>query len=135
MFYEKRVVVPPLTTASEPVSQELLVHPGTVEQVEISFPAGCAALVGLKVFYWEHQIWPTNLEEDFRGDGELIRFAEDFELPGPPFRFRLVATNEDDTYQHQLLVRLKVAPLGDTLKEILLRSGIGPTGPVSRSEG
>lgn len=135
MFYEKRITVPANTPEADQVSVELAVHPGTVEQVEISFPKGCAGLVGLRIFYWEHQVWPTNLEEVFRADGETIHFNEDFELPGAPFLFQIRAFNQDDTYQHQPIVRLKIAPFGTTFREIFTKQfGMGPTGPITNME-
>jgi hypothetical protein len=130
MIYEKALVIPKNTPISSPVSAFIEVHPGTVEQGSLFFPPGCCALAHVRIFYWEHQVWPMNPDSDFKGDGQLLVFPEKFELPGSPFIFRIDGWNEDDTYSHEPIVRILVTPMGETVGELLKRLTMGSSGPI-----
>lgn len=119
MFYEKVITVPLLTYPTDPVIEIIPVHPGVLTLVEVVFPAGCVGLVHLTLNYWERQVFPSNPDASFSGDDVAIRFNEDIEINEPPFEFKAVAWNYDDTYTHNVTVRLQITPHDRTIGNVL----------------
>jgi hypothetical protein len=110
MIYEKRITIPPNTSQASPTTAEILVHPGMLRMVEVTFPPGPAGLAHLQINKWERQEYPTNPNSDFAGDGVQLVFNEDALLIDPPYVYTLVGWNEDDTYEHTITVRMLVIP-------------------------
>lgn len=135
MIYETRLTIPKNTPAAAPESAVMPVHPGLLKRVEIVFPAGCVGLVHLRIFYWEHQIYPSNPDSDFSGDDAHLEFDEDMELTGLPFEFRIEGWNLDDTYEHTPIVRMLILPFDRDIRNLFAVFATGPTGPVSSVGG
>lgn len=131
MYYEKRLAIPANTPASAPATETLPIHPGVVNQVDVVFPSGCAGLAHFQVHLWNTQLWPSNVNSDFSGDGVHISFTEDFEVVDLPFELTLIGWNLDDTYQHTVTLRVQITPKQQTLRYALERLGAGPGGPVT----
>jgi hypothetical protein len=80
---------------------------GIVHQVEISFPPGCAALVHVAIYRFEHQAWPTNPDGTFAWDDYTVRITnEAFGLITQPYALSLRAWSEDDTFAHTVTCRI-----------------------------
>ncbi len=135
MIYEKAVTIPKNTPEGSPVLEYLDVHPGNLRHVSITFPSGCVGLAHLRILYFEHQVFPSNVDSSFSGDGLQIAFAEDMDLKEPPYSFKLVGWNEDDTYPHTVTVRMQIVPVNKSILSILSSFFVGPSGPVSSSGG
>lgn len=135
MFYEIDIPIPPNTPRTAPVFVDLPVHPGSVNQVEVFFPHGCAGLAHFYVTMWGHQVWPSNPDSFFTGDGIPTVFGEDLRLVDPPFTFQIVAWNDDDTYPHTPILRVNVLPEDDTLTNLLARLSVGLGGPIQPQGG
>ncbi len=135
MIYEKRLTIPKLTLQTAPVSAEVEVHPGTVKQVEIYFPPGCAALAHIQIFFWERQIWPTNPNSDFTGDHTLLTFPENLILTEPPYTFVIKGWNDDDTYPHTPITRFQISTETATMGDLLRALTLGPQGPATPAGG
>src|SRR5574341_393433 len=118
MIYETRLTIPKNTPATSPQTAVIPVHPGIVKRLEIVFPAGCVGLVHLQVFYWEHQIWPSNPDADFSGDDAHLEFEEDLEIVDLPFEFRVEGWNLDDTYEHTPIVRVLIIPFERDIRNL-----------------
>lgn len=129
MFYEKRLTIPKNTSQASPVTTAIEVHPGLVKQVSIYFPPGCAALAHIQVYYWEHQVWPSNPNSDFTGDDTLVVFPENLVLFDPPYEFTILGWNDDDTYPHTPIVRFQIDADTTTIKDLIDFLGLGPKGP------
>ena len=121
MVYEVRVTVPPNTTRDNAVRQVVKVAPGTLEQLEIEFPTGCAGLVHVQILYQDVQTWPSNLDQSFTGNGSHLVFRESLPVKKAPFEFIIRAWNLDDTYPHTPIIRFQITPPGSTLYERLLK--------------
>ena len=113
MIYELRVSIPANTAKSAAVDTDLFIHAGTVTQVSIEFPKGCAGLVHAQIFHWERQLWPTNTDSDFASDAAQIVFTEDYKVIDPPFMFTVREWNLDELYAHAPVVRLQITPVQD----------------------
>ena len=134
MIYEVTLTVPANTAQSAPASQEFFLHPGTVELVNIQLPPGCAGLVHAIIKANEHQIWPSQLDQNFHGDDLNVSFPEHMELGNSQNRFQLVAWSDDDTYEHEAIARLAVVEIGGTLQEAIALIG-APTERLITTEG
>jgi hypothetical protein len=135
MIYEQAITIPKLTQRAAPVSEVIPVHPGTVKQVEVFFPPGCAGLAHVTIWYWERQVWPGNPDGYFTGDGQSLTFPEDLELTDQPYSFTVKGWNEDDTYSHTPIVRVTVVPFDRDLVNLFQSFARGPSGPVTSQGG
>ena len=135
MIYEQRITIPKNTAKAAPVEEVLPVHPGILKQVEVIFPAGCVGLVHLRIFYWGHQLFPSNPDASFTGDDAHLVYEEDLELTGIPFEFTVQGWNLDDTYPHTPIVRMLVLPFERDIRNLFAAFNVGATGPVIRVEG
>jgi hypothetical protein len=135
MFYEQILLIPKSTLISAPVVQDLPVTSGNLQRVEILFPWRCCGLAHVCILYWGRQIFPSNPDSFFTGDGETIGFDEDIDIVDPPYVFQLVGWNEDDTWPHSPIVRMSIIPQERTMASLLSRLALGPSGPVSPGGG
>lgn len=102
MLYEFNLTVPANTPATVPASVEASLAPGKVVQAGVLFPTGCVGLVRAYVTRSSHQVWPSNPDEQLRGNGQAVVWPEDYDLDDAPFGFVCYAYNLDDTYPHTL---------------------------------
>jgi hypothetical protein len=79
---------------------------GIIYKVEIQFPPGPAHLLHLQVVHSLHSVWPTNPEGDFAADNTVISFDDEYPLSEPPYILTAYTWNEDDTYEHRVLIRI-----------------------------
>lgn len=110
MDYTVGLKIPVNTPAESPVEKELWVSSGTVKQVSIYFPWGCAGLVHVAIFHDETQLWPTTLEESYTGNDIYITFPEDYPLTKPKNRFVIRGWSPDTQHDHTPVIRLVVLP-------------------------
>lgn len=135
MIYEQSLTIPKLTPRSAPVSIDIPVDPGTVKQVEVFFPPGCAGLAHVVLWYWQRQVWPGNPDGYFTGDGLSLVFPEDIQVGGDPHIFTVRGWNDDDTFDHTPIVRLTVVPASRDLVSLFQAFALGPSGPVTPAGG
>jgi hypothetical protein len=110
MFYSFAIPIPSQTPEDDPIVTVCPLYPATINRVSIVFPPGCAALAHIRILRGIHQLWPTNEEGSFASDGETIDFTEDYLLDSAPYELRILAWNEDDSYDHTPVVRFGVLP-------------------------
>ena len=131
MIYEKRLTIPKLTLATAKVSVTCEIHPGTVKQLQVYFPPGCAALAHVQVFFWDRQVWPTNPNSDFTGDDTLLSFPENLVIVEAPFEFVIKGWNDDDTYPHTVITRFQIDAGTQTIGDLIQLLTLGPQGPAT----
>jgi len=135
MIYETHLTIPKNTPITVPVTASMPVHPGIVKQVSVFFPAGCCGLARVYIKWWERQVWPSNPDSYFMGDGQNLIFPEDIELVDPPFEFVLVGWNLDDTFSHTVTLRIAITPVDTTMTQLLQGLLVGARGAVSEVDG
>ena len=109
MFYRFSLTVPASTPQTSPVVKVLALTHGIVHQVEVAFPPGCATLVHVSLWRYEHQVWPTNPGESFAWDDYTIVITnEAFGLISRPYTLSLRAWSEDTAYPHTIVCRVGV---------------------------
>ena len=106
MYYHFAVTVPAGTTEVSPVTEILKLTAGVIHDVSIRFAAGCRHYVYLKLLHQEHQVWPTNPEQAFRGENILIPIKEYYPLTTEPFSLKAVAYAPNTIYDHTLRINV-----------------------------
>ena len=112
MDYVFELAIPKNTSAEYPVSESLRIPAGTITQVRIYFPAGCAALVGVRIRVDELQVYPSNPDKWYVGDDIQISFTDEFELTENFSTVVVEGYNLDDTFAH--LPRVSLTELSAT---------------------
>jgi hypothetical protein len=108
MFYDFPLAIPRNTLASAPVQLEAVLVPGVVTRVELVFPRGCFGLAHVQIWEANHQLWPSNPDEDFAADDEVLRWSEEQPLTLAGATLTLKGWNDDDAYQHTVRCRFAV---------------------------
>ena len=110
MLYNWIISVPADTPRDAPEEQVLSLAIGIVTWYSIVFPPGCAGLVHCKIYHREHQIVPSKDDQDLSGDTFPIEWTDYYELYERPADFMARCWNEDDTYPHNVTIRIAVVP-------------------------
>jgi hypothetical protein len=134
MIYDLAITVPKNTAKTAPVTEELLVHPGIVKQIDIMFPRGCAGLAHVRIFRSLQQLWPAYEEQSFAGDGFNLSWPEEYHVDDPPYAFDVVCWNDDDTFGHVVTVRMAVLPRDSAGGGGLLMDFFGMFGKLAKGE-
>ena len=133
MYYDFAVLVETKHTVDSPKEQELVLTHGIIHRVEVEFPAGCRGQVCLQLFHREHQVWPTNIDEAFNGEGYTVPIDEHYELTSEPYVLKAVAWGVSCNYPHTITVRIGILPeevlvpltgLGTMLQKFFKRLGV-----------
>jgi len=104
-WFEK--TTPANTAKVDALEEEIKLSAGTIEQVWIFHPAGCAGLAYATITEGIHQLYPTNPKEAYHGDGIPFIFPDDHKLKKPAL-LKLKTWNLDDTYDHYVYIRITV---------------------------
>jgi hypothetical protein len=81
---------------------------GIVRDVSLTFPRGCAGLVGVRIFRSTRQVVPQNPVEWIVTDGETVEAKIDVDLTQEPYELELWAYNEDEVFSHTIRARFTV---------------------------
>lgn len=109
MFYRYSLLVPALTPATAPVATTMYLAHGIIHQVEIGFPPGCAGLVHVTIYRFEHQVWPSNPDHAFAWDNyNVVIRGGNFGLVTRPYYMTLRAWSEDIIYPHTIACRIGI---------------------------
>jgi hypothetical protein len=109
MLYQEEITTPINTARTSPTRTELELAVGVVSRVSLSFPAGCAGLVGLRVLDGLLQLWPLTPGEWFITDNFTIDFPEKRFLTAGSKTYTVESFNEDTHYEHTVTVQIHVA--------------------------
>ena len=133
MLYSKQITIAASTTQANSSKSYFKVNKGVISNMWITFPAGCAGLVKLRIYYEGHPFVPVNADNYIRGDNYTFKFPVMFEITEEPMRLTVEAWNDDDTYAHTfdilflILPKSVVLPVGATegilesLKSLIIR--------------
>ncbi len=129
MIYDKALTIPAETKQPSLASVELAVGPGVVKQVFLTFPDGCAGLVGVQILFAEHVVWPSNPDTFFIANDITFSFLENTKVDDEPYSFTMQGYNNDCVYPHTVTLRLSIVPDEPSLLSTLLARG-APVGIV-----
>ncbi len=108
MIYSYEIITPPNTTIQNQKITELKLTTGIIHQVDVLFPPGPTGLLYTAIFYEGTKIWPSNPDEYFHTDNDIITFREAFRIKSAPNILKVKTYNIDDTYEHRVIIRLGI---------------------------
>ena len=108
MLYSFAVTVPASTAAESPLDTTIDLVPGTIEQIGVEFPPGCAGLVHVQLLRSLHQLVPANAGASLASDSREIVWREDYAMYDEPLSLTVRTWSDDDTYDHTVTVRVDV---------------------------
>jgi hypothetical protein len=108
MRYAAEITVPANTLASAPEVLEVPLCYGTIQEVELQFPAGQAGMIYVQVWRTEHQLLPTTPGLAFRGDDTHITLNEHIPIHEWPLRVELRGWSPGTVYDHVVIVSFTV---------------------------
>ena len=102
------------TDANTPVTSKkktvLKLARGIIHQLDVQFPSGPSGLLHVHINDAIHQIFPYNTDENFASSNVNIRFREFIPLLEEPYQLDAFTWNEDDTYEHLVIIRIGILP-------------------------
>ena len=116
MIFTTSLNIPANTGQNEHTEQQIDLCYGIIRQIDISLPAGCCGLVGVKVKRSLHSLFPIGDDNWFIGDNAKISFDEQYMLLYEPYCLTLQGYNLDDTYEHNIIFRIGLELPGVTAK-------------------
>lgn len=126
MDYWGSIALPASTLITAPGRVVVPVCPGIVKRVWLFFPKGHRGQAKVRIKRFEHQVWPSNPDEWYLGDGTIIDIEENYPLNIFPFEFILEGYNTATTKQRTTYVRFNILPAE---REPIPRFLLGQTGP------
>lgn len=133
MLYSKQITLSSGATEATATKKYFKVNKGVISNIWITFPAGCAGWVKLRIYHEGHPFVPVNRDNYIRGNDYTFQFPIMFEITEEPMRLTVEAWNEDATYDHTIdvlfliLPKAVVLPVGATegilesLKSLVIR--------------
>jgi hypothetical protein len=125
LIYQTELTVPYATNLPITAEKEVLLVDGKVTQVEVMFPPGSCGLLGVAIFYHQHRLWPSSPDSWFYADNYTFRWNEELRIDEQPFALRVVGYNNDDVYNHTVIVRFAMTTTLLSIDEYL-RTLLGP---------
>jgi len=98
------VKIPISTPEDDPVKECVRLPAGLLQRVDVLFPPGCAGLVHVQVWYEGSQFLPTTRGESYYGDNMYREIPLLVDLEHDWNEFEIVAWNNDDWYEHTVVV-------------------------------
>ena len=133
MLFSKQISVSASTTEANATPTYIRIRKGVISKVWITFPAGCAGLVKMRVLHGGHPFIPVNADNYIRGDNYTFELPVMYEITAEPTILTVLVWNDDDTYSHTVdilflvLDKSLVLPVGATegilesLKSLVIR--------------
>lgn len=119
MAYALELAIPKDTAKASPVSDYVYMTHCVVSRVELTFPDGCAGLVGVRFCYQTRQLWPANPEGWFRGNGQTVIFQPMTRVDEEPAQLFMQAYNLDDTFEHTVFAVIGADFEGASMSDLI----------------
>lgn len=108
MLHSKHITIAANTTEVNRSKTRFLVNQGIMSMVWITFPAGCAGLVKVRIFHQGHPFLPVEVDAYIRGDNYVFVYPVMFEIKNVPEIITIEAWNEDQVYAHTIDVQMMI---------------------------
>lgn len=110
MLFTFDIAVIANTSKSIPKEQSLLLAPGIISWVSVTFPPGCHDMVKCVILHHEHQIFPSRDDESLSGNAFPIEWTEYYEMYQSPYDLKARLWSPNTTYNHTVTIRIAVLP-------------------------
>jgi len=108
MLFDYAITVSANTLEASPKIQKLPVTRGILHRLEVEQYKGCHRYVGCRIFYHTTQIFPTNLDGEFKTDGYTIAFDDYLELFREPYELEFRGYSDGSDYDHTIVIRIGI---------------------------
>jgi len=110
VFYVYPLTVAANTPEAAAITQVIPIANGVIHRIELEFEKWCANLLHLRIYRFEHMIYPSNPLGSLTSDGEIVGFNDYFEVFEEPYTLKLAAWNDDDSFEWTVTARIGVLP-------------------------
>jgi len=111
VWYHYTLAVPKDTPEATPEVKELELTFGIIKYIGVLHPTGCNAMVGVRIFRFEHQIFPNNPDEASRGNGNIEGGEVHYPLIELPFTLTARGDSPGTSFKHDMIVMVDILPL------------------------
>ena len=108
MLHSKHITLPANRTEATATYTRFMVNQGVIYRVWVTFPAGCAGLVKVRISFGGHPFLPVESNAYISGDNYVFEYPVMFEIKEPPEQIKIQAWNEDDIYCHTIDVQFSI---------------------------
>ena len=105
------ITTPANTAVADKIKTDIKLSQGIIHQLDIVFPPGPQGLCHLTINQALHQRWPSNTDQTFHNDSTTISFKEHLPLLFEPFELQAFTYNLDETYEHEIIIRIGILPV------------------------
>lgn len=110
MFYVFSYTPTADDTEADPYILEMHLTAGVIHQVDVLFQDGCNHEEFVKILNGNHQVWPSNRDENLRGNATVVSFREFYELsPGNSLLTAHIWTTLTPDF-YEILIQIGVLP-------------------------
>lgn len=106
-LYQKNVTIPANTPKASPYEAEIEFDEDVLAEIQLYFPPPSGHLCHAACWYGEEQFLPSADYDWVSGNDETVKAEPMIEADETWTTIRLEAYNEDDTYDHTLLWRVR----------------------------
>jgi len=109
-----------ISTAANSIKETVISLRGDyIVWVSIRFPPGSLGLLKVQFYYGDLQIFPEESGNYFNGDDEIIAWEEFWEIPGEKEPLTIYTKNEDEYYDHAVLIRIVTKYRKELIAELI----------------
>jgi len=108
VFISEQITVPANTDEADPVISHVKVSPDVLHYIAVQFPPGCRGLAHVRVYANEHPVFPSDPAKDIAADSWTVESALIHQFDPGYSELKIIAWNEDDTYEHTVTVYASV---------------------------
>lgn len=110
MLHSKHITLTKGATEATLTTTRFFVNKGVIYRAWLTFPAGCAGLVKVRIFHQGHPFLPVEKDAYIQGDAYTFEYPVFFEILESPELISVEAWNEDATYDHTIDVQFLIVP-------------------------
>lgn len=119
MIYTSSITTSKGGSEGQAESTLLSVCPGLLWLLEVDFPPGCCGLAHVQLFDGLYQVFPATPGESFHGDNVTLSFQDLYYKSGGPYELVIRTWNEDESWDHDLQVRIGMAQGEDEMSRYM----------------
>lgn len=116
-FYE--ITADANTSEAAASKADVILTPGILNYISISFPNGAAGLAHCQIMEGEHVLFPTNPDESYAWNDYTFTIFTRLPIYQHNNKFKIKLWNFDELYQHKISVAFNILPSDDEGANVL----------------
>lgn len=106
--YSYQIDIDPAIAQINALFTEVILTPGLLTNVTISFTEGSAALAHCQILENEHVIFPSNPESSYAWNNFTVNIHTNLKITQHNNKFKIKTWNQDELFLHQIVVSFNV---------------------------